>query len=138
MDGFDASQWAAPAVQALISSMSSDLWASARARFARVLARRSGATEDVLDDLDEARQQMVDRGDADEVRDEISAEWLNRFRRALTRDPSLVEEIRSLVDEYGHKAASSEGGVTQNVNASGHAVIFNQGTGTQNNRMEPK
>ncbi|MET9761116.1 hypothetical protein ABZ016_18940 [Streptomyces sp. NPDC006372] len=137
MAGLDATQWATPAVQALIGAMTSDLWASARDRFARVLARRPDAAGEVSEDLEESQQQLVDAGATDEAREEISSEWLGRFRRALTRDPSLLDELRSLIEDYGEKQASP-GVVTQNVSATGGGTVFNQGTGVQNNQVDQK
>ncbi|MBC9728452.1 hypothetical protein [Streptomyces sp. TRM68367] len=138
MDGLDAAQWATPAVQALISAMTSDLWVSARDRFARVLARRPDAAGEVSEDLEESRLQLVDAGGADEAREEITSEWLGRFRRALTRDPSLMDELRSLIEEHGEKQTSPSGSVTQHVSATGGGIVFNQGTGVQNNQVDSK
>jgi hypothetical protein len=136
--GLDAAQWAVPAAQALISAMTSDLWTSARERFARILARRSDTADEVSEDLEESRQQLVDAGGTDEAREEISAEWLNRFRRALTRDPSLLDELRSLIDEHGEKQTTGGGDVTQHVSAAGGGIVFNQGTGAQHNQVHNK
>jgi hypothetical protein len=118
--------------------MTSDLWTSARERFARILARRSDAADEVSEDLEESRQQLVDAGGTDEAREEISAEWLNRFRRALTRDPSLLDELRLLINEHGEKQTTDGGDVTQHVSATGGGIVFNQGAGVQHNQVHNK
>ncbi|MGP8302007.1 hypothetical protein ACTPOK_29620 [Streptomyces inhibens] len=138
MNDLDVAQWAAPAVQALINAMTGDLWTSVRDRFARILARRSNGTDEVSEDLEESRQQLVNAGDSDEVREEISAEWLSRFRRALSRDPSALDDLRSLIDEYGAKTTANGGEVTQHVSASGGSIVFNQGSGVQHNQAQAK
>ncbi|MFD5570423.1 hypothetical protein [Streptomyces cadmiisoli] len=138
MGGIDASQLAVSAAQALIASMTTDLWASTRDRFARLLSRRPDATEDVAEELDESRQQLLDAGATDEAREETSTEWVSRFRRALTRDPALLDELRSLIAEHGLETPTGTGGVTQNVSATGGGIVFNQGTGTQTNQVQAK
>ncbi|MFZ4179904.1 hypothetical protein [Streptomyces sp. R02] len=136
--GIDASQWAVSAAQALIASMTTDLWASTRDRFARLLSGRPDATEDVAEELDESRQQLLDAGATDEAREDASTEWVSRFRRALTRNPALLYELRSLITEHGLEAPASTDGVTQNVSATGGGIVFNQGTGTQTNQVQAK
>ncbi|MFB7619454.1 hypothetical protein [Kitasatospora sp. NPDC056181] len=138
MDGIDVSQWAMSAAQALITAMTTDLWAGARDRFAGLLARRPESAGEVAEELDDARQQLLDAGVTEEAAEETSAEWVSRFRRALTRDPSLVEEIRTLLEEQNVEAPAASGRFTQNFSATGGGIVFNQGTGTQANQVHSK
>ncbi|MFD7826233.1 hypothetical protein [Kitasatospora sp. NPDC059803] len=138
MDGIDVSQWAVSAAQALIAAMTTDLWAGARDRFAGLLSRRPDSVDEVAEELDEARQQLLDAGVTEEATEETSAEWGSRFRRALTRDPSLVDEIRKILAQQNMEAPAASGGLTQNVSATGGGIVFNQGTGTQTNQVHTK
>ncbi|MEU3559733.1 hypothetical protein [Kitasatospora sp. NPDC006786] len=138
MDGIDVSQWAVSAAQALIAAMTTDLWVGARDRFAGLLARRPESAGEVAEELDDARQQLLDAGVTEEAAEETSAEWVGRFRRALTRDPSLVEEVRALLAEQGVGVPGNGGSLVQNVSATGGGIVFNQGSGIQNNQVHAK
>ncbi|MFE3377465.1 hypothetical protein [Streptomyces anulatus] len=137
MVGIEAAvQWAAPAAQALIAAMATDMWSTTRDRVARLLSRRPEAADEVTEELDEARQLVIDGGTSDEAREAASAEWAARFRRALNRDPALLDQLRHLLAEHGLEETESGTGFTQNVSATDGGIVFNQGSGTQTNNVQ--
>ncbi|MFF7680974.1 hypothetical protein [Actinacidiphila glaucinigra] len=134
MNGVDLMQWATPAAQALLAAMTSDLWASARDRFAAVLARRSGHTAEMADELDESRQELLGDPGNEDLRSGVETEWARRLRRVLTQDPETLEEIRHLITEFGASDDQSATIVNQHIAVRDKGISFNQGSGVQHNR----
>ncbi|MFH9853656.1 hypothetical protein ACH4NV_20420 [Streptomyces althioticus] len=114
----------------LVTLMTTDAWTHARDRFARLLSRGEGDSDEaVLERLDVDRQEVLTaRAQHDtETLTDIEREWRATLRRALVRNPELLTELRSFVDEFGSPESAGAGSV-----ASG--TFHNspvQGSGTQ-------
>ncbi|MDV9189335.1 hypothetical protein R6L23_14140 [Streptomyces sp. SR27] len=135
MSELEIVQWAAPAAQALVGAMMGDLWGSVRDRFTGILSRRSEGASDVAEELEESRQRLLGAEGGEETRNEVMAEWRSRFRRALTQNPMLLDEIRTMLAEFeGDKPAEQRYHVEQHVRSSG-GIVFNLGSGTQHNSV---
>lgn len=110
---------AASGATALVGHMVSDAWAQTRERMARFLAR-GGATDDVDEELDASREELVAARDGEDpdVAADIEDEWRLRMRRALRADPAAAQELRVLLDEIAPRPEAVST-VTINNNFSG-------------------
>lgn len=135
MSELEIVQWAAPAAQALVGAMMGDLWGSVRDRFTGILSRRSGDESDISDELEESRHRLLEAGGDEETHGEVLSEWRSRFRRALTQNPELLEELRALLGEFHEDPPVQQNHrVEQHIQTSG-GTVFNLGSGTQNNSV---
>ncbi|CAM5562773.1 hypothetical protein BOQ63_007135 (plasmid) [Streptomyces viridifaciens] len=135
MTEIDIAQLITPAAQTLVSVMMGDLWSGVRDRFARLLSRRSDDPSTVVEELEESRQRLVEDVESGETRNEIAAEWRSRIRRALTQDPSLVDDLRAILRDCAEPGGQESAQVVQTVNASGSGIVFNLGSGSQHNEV---
>ncbi|WP_371501302.1 hypothetical protein OG871_30995 [Kitasatospora sp. NBC_00374] len=90
----------------LVSLMVTELWSEARGRFASLFGRRS---EDVGEDLDQARAELLAADDPSAVAAGAETEWGNRLRRALAADPEAAARLRALLDELSPAAQAAPG-----------------------------
>lgn len=122
---------AAPAAQALLACMVSDGWQTAKGRFARLLGRGNQAEMQTIErDLEEARQNVMEGSvDSSTITREI---WKARFRQTLIANPDMAGDLQELLDEISDKHAKIEEMTHQSAVANDNAVIFQQGSGSQN------
>ncbi|UUU34674.1 hypothetical protein JIX56_35155 [Streptomyces sp. CA-210063] len=113
---------AAAGATTLVQSMVGDGWAGLRDRVASFFSR-GRSEQDVQDDLEESRAELVaaqDAGDEEAVAD-VQAEWRNRLRRTLRADPNAAAELRALLDELvPEKDEQGRGSVYNTINGSVH------------------
>jgi hypothetical protein len=109
-------QWAGQTVAAAVVT---DVWESARRKFARLLGRGDARKTEVAERwLAETREQLTAVGAADlgRARAAQAQRWEGRFADLLDEDPGAEADLRALVEEV---AAALPAGV---VSATGHAV----------------
>jgi hypothetical protein len=88
--------------QTVAAAAVTDLWESARGRFARLLgrgdARRTHAAEGWLA---QTREQLATAGPGavEQVRHASAERWAGRFADLLDEDPAVEAELRALVEE---------------------------------------
>ncbi|MFJ7151081.1 hypothetical protein ACIQVT_23220 [Streptomyces sp. NPDC100445] len=131
MSELEILQIAAPAAQALLTSMVTDAWQAARGRFARLLGR-GNETEirAIEDDLEDARNQVIE---GSPERSLVAGEvWKARFRQALIANPEMAKELRELLSELNRAEPRHGDTAQQRAVARDNSVVFQQGSGTQN------
>jgi hypothetical protein len=109
-------QWAG---QMVAAAAVTDVWESARGKFARLLGRGDARKTEVAERwLAETRDQLaaVEAADLDRARAAQARRWEGRFADLLDEDPGAEADLRALVEEV---AAALPAGV---VSAAGHAV----------------
>lgn len=87
--------------QTVAAAAITDVWESARSRFARLLGRGDARKTQVADGwLAQTREQLAAAGPGAEVEQAKQAErWAGRFADLLDEDPGVEAELRVLVDE---------------------------------------
>jgi hypothetical protein len=91
-------QWAG---QTVAAAAVTDVWESARLRFARLLGRGDPKKTEVAERwLDQTREQLTAAGtEAEPVRAAQAQRWQGRFADLLDEDPGIEAELRALVGE---------------------------------------
>jgi hypothetical protein len=80
----------------------SDVWESARGKFARLLGRGDARKTEVAERwLAETHEQLtvVEGGDLDRARAVLAQRWEGRFADLLDEDPGAEADLRALVQE---------------------------------------
>ncbi len=106
--------------------MATDAWQRTRDGVTSIWKRVHPERVDALAaELDLTREQVLAARDVGDTptEDELRAEWQGRVRRLLLADPSVVEDLRELLDELAPEA--SVNGDTYNVQM--HARATEQG-----------
>jgi hypothetical protein len=88
--------------QTVASAAVTDLWESARVRFARLLGRGDARKTEVADRwLAQTREQLVSAGPGavEQARKAAADRWASRFCDVLDEDPSLTDRLRALVGD---------------------------------------
>src|SRR5690348_4056041 len=88
--------------QTVAAAALTDVWESARGRFAQLLGRGSkGRTEAADQWLDQTRQQLTAAPDAEleQAREAAAERWAGRFADLLDEDPAVEAELRALAEE---------------------------------------
>jgi hypothetical protein len=109
-------QWAG---QTVAAAAVTDVWESARRKFARLLGRGDARKTEAAERwLAETRDQLtaMEAADLDRARAAQAQRWEGRFADLLDEDPGTEADLRALVEEV---AAALPAGV---VSATGHAV----------------
>ena len=105
--------------QTVAAAAVTDMWESARRKFARLLGRGEARKTEVAERwLAETHQHLiaVEGADLDRARAAQAQRWEGRFADLLDEDPAAEADLRSLVEEI---AAALPAGV---VSATGHGV----------------
>ena len=92
-------QWAG---QTVAAAAVTDVWESARGKFARLLGRGDARKTEVAERwLAETRDQLaaVEAADLDRARAAQARRWEGRFADLLDEDPGAEADLRALVDE---------------------------------------
>jgi len=110
-------QWAGTTVAAAAVT---DIWESARGRFARLLGRGDARRTEVADGwLAQTRDQLTAAtggGELDRVREAAAERWAGRFADLLDEDPGAEARLRALVEEVAARLPAGA------VSAVGHSV----------------
>ena len=109
-------QWAG---QTVAAAAVTDVWESARRKFARLLGRGDARKTEVAERwLAETHEQLAaaEAADLDRARAAQAQRWEGRFADLLDEDPGAEADLRALVEEV---VAALPGGV---VSATDHAV----------------
>ena len=89
--------------QTVAAAAVTDVWESARGRFAKLLGRgdaqRAKAAERWLMQTHEQLTAVGSGTALDQAREAAAERWTGRFADLLDEDPSLETELRALVDE---------------------------------------
>jgi len=88
--------------QTVAAAALTDVWESARSRFAALLGRGGKRKTEVAEEwLDQTREQLsaVPGGELAQARDAAAERWAARFADLLDEDPGLEAELRVLVEE---------------------------------------
>ncbi|WP_181764076.1 hypothetical protein [Streptomyces albidus (ex Kaewkla and Franco 2022)] len=110
----------------IVTLMATDAWQRTRDGVTSIWKRVHPERVDALAaELDLTREQVLAARDVGDTptEDELRAEWQGRVRRLLLADPSVVEDLRELLDELAPEA--SVNGDTYNVQM--HARATEQG-----------
>jgi len=92
-------QWAG---QTVAAAAVSDVWESARGKFARLLGRGDGRKTEVAQRwLAETHERLtvVEGADLDRARAALAQRWEGRFADLLDADPAAEADLRALVQE---------------------------------------
>ncbi|MFC1407590.1 MULTISPECIES: hypothetical protein [Streptacidiphilus] len=129
--------------RALVTAMTTDLWAATRARFARWLSRDRPDSEAVhLERLDRDHDALIAASglEREELAQALETRWAGRLQDAAELDAEsariLIEMVRQWEQE--HPAETPVSRVDQNAKAGGHARIIQIGRDQNITRREPK
>ena len=120
---------------ALVTAMVTDSWEGVKARFARLFGRGdAGQAEVAAGRLEQSRAELTSLSGVDLERARVQQEiaWRTRLGDMLEQDPSVEQELRSLVAEVQVLVAGSAGRVEQHAAAFDQAQQAVQGHGVQN------
>jgi hypothetical protein len=126
------------AAQALVASMTTDLWHAVRGRIGNLLGRGQAEAEArQLARLDRDHSQLTTAVPAGRAALEASlaAQWSARLQDLLEENPQVIAELQALVTEL----ASSQAAVASNVMIHNQTAIADHGSqitqsGSQSNR----
>ncbi|MDH6118662.1 hypothetical protein [Kitasatospora sp. GAS204B] len=116
------------------AAMGTDAWQATRGWTARLFHRRGHDLGEVERQLDNDAA-LVTGGEADAARSELVAPWRRRLLALLREDPQAVEDLQELIDLVRDRLPAAAPGMTQNVTASGHAIVNVVQGGDQHNRF---
>lgn len=105
--------------QTVASAAITDLWETARERFARLLGRGDARKTAVADRwLAQTREQIVCAGPGavEQARRAAALRWASRFSDLLDEDPSLADKLRALTDDVAAQLP------TVVMSATGHSI----------------
>jgi hypothetical protein len=110
-------QWAG---QTVAAAAMTDVWESARSRFARLLGRGDARKTEVAERwLAQTCEQLGAAGSGaalEQARDAAADRWAGRFADLLDEDPAVEAELRTLVEEITAELPAGT------VSAAGHSV----------------
>ncbi len=110
----------------LVSVLASSAWETARSAVAGLWRRvHPDRVEAVEGELLEAREELVGASDADRaaVEQDVTTDWQRRFRRLLAADPTIVVELRRILDEELAPAAGTVSAQAGGVAVGGNAAV---------------
>ncbi|HET7017448.1 MAG TPA: hypothetical protein VFI65_26235 [Streptosporangiaceae bacterium] len=105
--------------QTVAAAAITDVWESARRRFARLLGRGDARkTQTVEGWLVQTHEQLAAAGSGElaKVQEAAADRWAGRFSDLLDEDPSIEADLRALVDEVAASLPAAT------VSASGHSL----------------
>jgi hypothetical protein len=105
--------------QTVAAAAITDMWESARGRFAKLLGRGDTRRTQVAEQwLTQTREQLAAAGpgSVEQAREAAAQRWADRFSDLLDEDPSVQDELRALVDEIAQRLPAGE------VMAAGYSV----------------
>ena len=111
--------------QTVASAAITDLWESARGRFARLLGRGDARRTQVADRwLAQTREQLVAAGPGavEQAKKAAAERWASRFCDLLDEDPSLTDRLRALADEVAAQLPAGAVSPTDHSIAAGRDV----------------
>jgi hypothetical protein len=120
---------------ALVTAMVTDGWEGVKSRFARLFGRGDAKkTEAAAVNMEQSRVVLAGlSGSAlERTRDEQEIVWRTRLGDLLEQDPSVEQELRTLVAEVQAQVIGSAGHVEQHAAAFDQAQQAVQGHGVQN------
>jgi hypothetical protein len=88
--------------QTVAAAAVTDVWESARGRFARLLGRGDARKTQVAEQwLAQTREQLAVAADGglERAEDAVAERWAGRFADLLDEDPGLEAELRALVED---------------------------------------
>ncbi|MEV0370419.1 hypothetical protein AB0I10_11410 [Streptomyces sp. NPDC050636] len=117
---------------ALVTLMVTAAWEQAREGVVAVWRRiRPGQEDRVEEELEEARTELVQAeqdGDAEQVRQDLAAEWQARLRRVLRDEPEAAAELQRILDDArGAVPEEARPSVRMQARAEGHGRVFQAG-----------
>src|SRR5215472_5503952 len=96
--------------QTVAAAAITDLWESARSRFARLIGRGDARKTEVAGRwLDQTREQLTAAGggELEPARSAQAARWAGRFADLLDEDPGLEVQLRALVEQVAAELPAS-------------------------------
>lgn len=97
--------------QTIAAAAITDVWESARGRFARLLGRGDSRKAEVAERwLAQTREQLADAepgAELDRAGQAAADRWAGRFADLLDEDPGLEAELRALVEEVAAQLPAS-------------------------------
>lgn len=124
---------ASTAAAKLVGLMVTDSWDRFKAAMVSLWERsHPGRSDDVADDLSQARGELIaarEAGDerASETEQDLVAEWRNRLRRMLAANPQAAAELSSLLAEYGGQAQAVPGSVIMQATTGADSRVYQAG-----------
>jgi hypothetical protein len=115
-------QWAG---QAVAAAAITDVWESARGKFARLIGRGDARKTEVAERwLAETHEQLtaVYGGDLDRARAALAQRWEGRFADLLDEDPGAEADLRALVEEIRAALPATVVSATDHAVAAGRDV----------------
>lgn len=110
---------ASMAGQAIVAAAATDVWASVKRRFARLLGHGDQRqTDQVERRLEHVREELTG-APADQLvrfQEQLAIAWQTRLLDALEEHPEIAGELRSLIDEVHTQLSASA------VDAAGHGL----------------
>jgi hypothetical protein len=120
---------------ALVTAMVTDGWEGVKSRFARLFGRSDPEkTEAAAANMEQSRAILAGLSGPtlERARGEQEIVWRTRLGDLLEQDPSVEQELRTLVAEVQAQVIGSAGSVEQRATAFDHAQQAVQGHGVQN------
>jgi hypothetical protein len=111
--------------QTVAAAAITDVWESARGRFARLLGRGNARKTQVADGwLAQTRDQLAAAGPgaAEQVQQAQAVRWAARFADLLDEDPGVETELRALVEEVAAQLPAEAVSATDHSLAAGRNV----------------
>jgi Transposase, Mutator family len=127
-------QWAG---QTVAAAAVTDVWESARRRFARLLDRGDARKTEVAERwLAETHEQLtaVEGADLEQARAAQAQRWEGRFADLLDEDPGAEADLRALVQEIQAAPPAGLVSATDHAVAAGRDVNISADRGSGNNR----
>jgi hypothetical protein len=126
----DITLFAQTAGATLVTLMTTDVWQRVSERVTRLWRRTQPArAETFTAELEADRAEVlaaVEAGDEESL-GELRAQWQGRIRRLLMAQPSVLEELRLLLDEFSPPSEAAPAVPTQYASASGQARVYQAG-----------
>jgi hypothetical protein len=114
----------------LVTLMATDAWQRMNEGITQLWRRiQPQRAETIAAELAADREEAlaaVEAGD-EETLHELRAQWQGRLRRFLVAQPSALEDVRCLLDEFTPPGAPAAGNIVQRASASGRARIYQAG-----------
>ena len=114
------------ASQTVAAAAITDVWESARGRFARLLGRGDARRTDVAEGwLAQTREQLAAAGSGaalEQARTVAAERWAGRFADLLDEDPALESRLRALVDEVAAQLPAATASAANHSVAAGRDV----------------
>lgn len=117
--------------QTVAAAAVTDVWESARSRFARLLGRGDARKTEVAEQwLAQTRAQLAPTGgELEPLQVVVAQRWADRFADLLDEDPGVVADLRALVDEVAAQLPASAVSAADHSLAAGRDVNVTASSG---------